>query len=109
MGTGRSLASRGGLTSLDLFTDRMTSSVNMLKAKSSRSRLVEPIEHGHERESFIARNERQAAKLVPINSALVGNEQVSRRVGSRSRTAPTPTMMTSPIYYRVCKDLEHPT
>ena len=42
--------------------------VNMLKAKSSLSRLVEAIEQGEEREIIIARNGRPAAKLVPINT-----------------------------------------
>ena len=41
-------------------------SVNMLQAKSSLSRLVEAIEQGREREIIIARNGRPAAKLVPI-------------------------------------------
>ncbi|MGR8981475.1 MAG: type II toxin-antitoxin system Phd/YefM family antitoxin [Gammaproteobacteria bacterium] len=42
--------------------------VNMLKAKSSLSRLVEAIEQGEEREIVIARNGRPAAKLVPIDT-----------------------------------------
>lgn len=44
------------------------SSINMLQAKSSLSRLVEAIEQGREREIVIARNGRPAAKLVPISS-----------------------------------------
>lgn len=46
--------------------------VNMLKAKSSLSRLVEAIEQGHEREIVIARNGRPAAKLVPVDSGPSG-------------------------------------
>lgn len=48
------------------------SSVNMLQAKSSLSRLVESIEQGHEREIVIARNGRPAAKLVPIDAVPAG-------------------------------------
>lgn len=44
------------------------SSVNMLQAKSSLSRLVESIEQGQVREIVIARNGRPAAKLVPIDA-----------------------------------------
>lgn len=40
--------------------------VNMLKAKSSLSRLVEAIELGQESEIFIARNGRPVARLVPL-------------------------------------------
>lgn len=46
------------------------SSVNMLQAKSSLSRLVEAIELGEEREIIIARNGRPAAKLVPLEVEL---------------------------------------
>lgn len=46
--------------------------VNMLQAKSSLSRLVEAIEQGEEREIVIARNGRPAAKLVPVDTAPVG-------------------------------------
>lgn len=52
------------------------SSVNMLQAKSSLSRLVEAIEQGQEREIVIARNGRPAAKLVPMDAAPAG-----RRIG----------------------------
>ncbi len=45
--------------------------VNMLQAKSTLSRLVDAIEQGQEREIVIARNGRPAAKLVPIDTALV--------------------------------------
>lgn len=52
-------------------------SVNMLQAKSSLSRLVEAIEQGQEREIIIARNGRPAAKLVPVNSVPAG-----KRIGA---------------------------
>ncbi len=42
-------------------------SVNMLEAKSSLSRLVESIEQGEVREIVIARNGRPAARLVPLH------------------------------------------
>jgi len=42
--------------------------VNMLEAKSSLSRLVEAVESGLEQEIIIARNGKPAAKLVPIGS-----------------------------------------
>jgi Antitoxin of toxin-antitoxin stability system len=48
------------------------SSVNMLQAKSSLSRLVESIEQGREREIVIARNGRPVAKLVPMDAVPVG-------------------------------------
>lgn len=48
------------------------SSVNMLQAKSSLSRLVDSIEKGQEREIVIARNGRPAAKLVPIDTLSAG-------------------------------------
>ena len=41
--------------------------VNMLKAKSNLSRLVERVESGAETEIIIARNGKPAAKLVPIS------------------------------------------
>ncbi len=52
------------------------SSVNMLQAKSTLSRLVEAIEQGKEREIIIARNGRPAARLVPMDSVPAG-----RRIG----------------------------
>lgn len=52
------------------------SSVNMLQAKSSLSRLVEAIEQGREREIIIARNGRPAARLVPIDEV-----PADRRIG----------------------------
>jgi prevent-host-death family protein len=45
------------------------STVNMLQAKTSLSRLVEAIETGQEQEIIIARNGRPAARLVPLESA----------------------------------------
>ena len=48
------------------------SSVNMLQAKSTLSRLVEAIEQGQEREIIIARNGRPAAKLVPMDTVPTG-------------------------------------
>lgn len=48
------------------------SSVNMLEAKSSLSRLVESIEQGREREIVIARNGRPVAKLVSIDAVPAG-------------------------------------
>ena len=48
------------------------SSINMLEAKSSLSRLVEAIEQGLEREIIIARNGRPAARLVPLADAPAG-------------------------------------
>jgi antitoxin (DNA-binding transcriptional repressor) of toxin-antitoxin stability system len=50
--------------------------VNMLKAKSSLSRLVEAVESGAKREIIIARNGKAAAKLVPVDGAPTG-----RRIG----------------------------
>ena len=47
-------------------------SVNMLQAKSSLSRLVESIEQGDEREIIIARNGRPAARLVPVDALPAG-------------------------------------
>jgi len=43
--------------------------VNMLEAKSSLSRLVEAVESGAEQEIIIARNGKPAAKLVPVGSS----------------------------------------
>jgi len=47
-------------------------SVNMLQAKSSLSRLVESIEQGKEQEIIIARNGRPAARLVPVDAPPAG-------------------------------------
>lgn len=46
--------------------------VNMLQAKTNLSRLVDAIEQGQEREIFIARNGRPAAKLVPLDVTASG-------------------------------------
>lgn len=46
--------------------------VNMLEAKSSLSRLVEAVESGIEQEIIIARNGKPAAKLVPIGASSRG-------------------------------------
>ena len=43
--------------------------VNILKAKTSLSKLVEAVESGAETEIVIARNGRPAAKLVPLDAA----------------------------------------
>lgn len=50
--------------------------VNMLEAKTSLSKLVEAIEHGHERQIVIARNGKPAARLVPIAAS-----PVNQRIG----------------------------
>jgi prevent-host-death family protein len=50
--------------------------VNMLEAKTSLSRLVDAVESGAEREIIIARNGRPAARLVPIV-----NQKAGRRLG----------------------------
>jgi prevent-host-death family protein len=42
--------------------------VNMLKAKTSLSKLVEAVESGAETEIIIARNGKPAAKLVPLEA-----------------------------------------
>lgn len=49
------------------------STVNMLQAKSTLSRLVESLESGREREIVIARNGRPAARLLPIDAPAVGS------------------------------------
>ena len=46
--------------------------VNMLEAKSSLSRLVEAVESGAEREIIIARNGKPAARLVAIRTGSSG-------------------------------------
>ena len=43
--------------------------VNMLEAKTSLSKLVEAVESGAETEIIIARNGKPAAKLVSIDAA----------------------------------------
>ena len=47
--------------------------VNMLEAKSSLSRLVQAVESGQEREIIIARNGKPAAKLVAIGTHSAGH------------------------------------
>jgi prevent-host-death family protein len=47
----------------------MSTSVNMLEAKSNLSKLVDRIERGLDGEIVIARNGRPAARLVPIGKA----------------------------------------
>ena len=42
--------------------------VNMLEAKTSLSKLVEAVENGSEEEIIIARNGKPAARLVPIGA-----------------------------------------
>lgn len=42
--------------------------VNMLQAKTTLSKLVEAVESGAEEEIIIARNGRPAAKLVPLDA-----------------------------------------
>ena len=43
--------------------------VNMLEAKTSLSKLVEAVESGAQSEIIIARNGKPAAKLVPLDAA----------------------------------------
>ena len=43
--------------------------VNMLEAKTSLSKLVEAVESGAETEIIIARNGKPAARLVPLDAA----------------------------------------
>ena len=50
--------------------------VNMLEAKSTLSRLVDALEKGTETEIIIARNGRPAAKLVPL-----GRGDAGQRIG----------------------------
>lgn len=45
------------------------STVNMLEAKTSLSRLVEAVESGTETEIIIVRDGKPAAKLVPVDTA----------------------------------------
>jgi prevent-host-death family protein len=46
--------------------------VNMLEAKSSLSRLVEAVESGEESEIIIARNGKPAARIVPLKTKRTG-------------------------------------
>ena len=56
--------------------------VNMLEAKTSLSKLVEAVESGAESEIIIARNGKPAAKLV---STRRGTEEEDRRLGLARR------------------------
>jgi prevent-host-death family protein len=46
--------------------------INMLEAKSTLSKLVDLVESGQQSEIIIARNGRPAARLVPLRSAATG-------------------------------------
>jgi len=48
--------------------------VNMLRAKSTLSRLVEAVELGQESEPVVARNGRPVAKLVPLDNPTAGTK-----------------------------------
>ena len=50
----------------------MMSTVNMLEAKTSLSKLVDAVERGEAREIIIARNGRPAARLVPYHAQPAG-------------------------------------
>ena len=50
--------------------------VNMLEAKTSLSRLVEAVESGAESEIIIARNGKPAARLVPIAHERKGHRRL---------------------------------
>ena len=50
--------------------------VNMLEAKTSLSRLVEAVESGAESEIIIARNGKPAARLVPIAQERKGRRRL---------------------------------
>ncbi len=54
--------------------------VDLMQATSSLSSLVEAIEHGQEREIIFVRNGRPVAKLVPFDSAPVG-QRIGRAKG----------------------------
>ena len=57
----------------------MNSTVNMLDAKSSLSRLVHALETGQASEFIIARNGRPAARLVPLATPPIDRQ---RRIGA---------------------------
>ena len=46
--------------------------VNMLEAKTTLSKLVEAVESGAEKEIIIARNGKPAARLVPVEAVRAG-------------------------------------
>lgn len=54
----------------------MVRTVNMLKAKSTLSQLVEAVESGAEKEIIIARNGKPAARLVPMGDRPLGTNGV---------------------------------
>ena len=55
--------------------------VNMLEAKTSLSRLVEAVESGAETEIIIARNGKPAAKLVPLAAEPAKKRQLGLLAG----------------------------
>lgn len=60
--------------------------VNMLEAKTTLSKLVEAVESGAEKEIIIARNGKPAARLVPVETA-----RRPVRLGlAKGKWAPTP-------------------
>lgn len=63
--------------------------VNMLEAKTSLSKLVEAVESGAESEIIIARNGRPAAKLVPLEESAMGNK---RKLGKFAGQLPVVTL-----------------
>ena len=60
-----------GLAEISLLEDPVTT-VNMLEAKSSLSRLVKAVESGEESEIIIARNGKPVARLVAIGTGSGG-------------------------------------
>jgi prevent-host-death family protein len=61
--------------------------VNMLEAKTSLSRLVDAVESGRETEIIIARNGKPAARLVPLDQA-----KPKRRLGLHEGEYPPMTL-----------------
>lgn len=57
----------------------MPTTVNMLEAKTTLSKLVDALERGQESEFVISRNGRPAARLVPL--ATGGADGAARRLG----------------------------
>ena len=55
--------------------------VNMLEAKTSLSKLVEAVESGAESEIIIARNGKPAAKLVPLTAEPAKKRQLGLAAG----------------------------
>lgn len=58
------------------------STVNMLEAKTTLSKLVDQVESGMEPEIIIARNGKPAAKLVRINAALAPEKRIGVAKGA---------------------------